>query len=80
MPSYNYATGSPSGPDNWGTLSPQWELCKDGNEQSPIAIDISHMSVNQSLGNLQYMYTTTDGVLINIGHAVQVQCLILFDT
>lgn len=72
MPTYNYMQDSPYGPDEWGTLSPSWELCKYGQEQSPIAIDVLHSTVNQSLGSLQYTYMPSAGVLINLGHAVQV--------
>ncbi|CAM6091712.1 unnamed protein product [Calypogeia fissa] len=70
---YNYDPTSPYGPEHWGTLLPQWQLCSNGNEQSPIAIDIPHTAINQSLGSLQYMYNnTSDGVLVNTGHTIQV--------
>jgi carbonic anhydrase len=73
MPDFNYNTSSPYGPAAWGTLSKDWQLCKYGKNQSPIAIDLSDYPVNESLGSLQYKYMPSEGVLVNTGHTVQVR-------
>ncbi|CAM6085553.1 unnamed protein product [Calypogeia fissa] len=69
---FNYVQGSQGGPEHWGLVSPQWKLCRDGREQSPIAIDMAKTTINEDLGNLYYTYRTSTGNLINVGHTVQV--------
>lgn len=33
---YDYDDSSPFGPENWSKLSPDYRICSDGKEQSPI--------------------------------------------
>lgn len=58
-----------AGPENWGTLSPDYHLCGDGASQSPI--DIPHNSL-EALGTLTLQYNSTPLRILNNGHTLQV--------
>lgn len=64
--SYEGATG----PENWGTLSPDYALCGDGESQSPV--NISSANVGSADYVLEIAYQETPITLTNNGHTIQV--------
>ncbi|KAJ1264768.1 hypothetical protein BS78_08G026600 [Paspalum vaginatum] len=69
-PVFGYTVGSPDGPENWAKLSPQYKLCGQGKQQSPIDIVTKHAVPNPSLDTLNRTYAATSGTLINDGHDI----------
>uniref|UniRef100_A0ACD5Y1B3 Uncharacterized protein n=1 Tax=Avena sativa TaxID=4498 RepID=A0ACD5Y1B3_AVESA len=63
---YSYEEHTPTGPDNWGSLEPDWAICRDGKEQSPI--DICKVEAAQDMGPLEHTYTAGDCAVQNRGH------------
>ncbi|XP_076937836.1 dioscorin DB3L-like [Bidens hawaiensis] len=59
----HYLQGSPSGPKNWGSLSPEWKNCADGKSQSPINIDVKQAQVKS--GTLRLVYIDAPARLVN---------------
>ncbi len=57
-----------SGPEHWGDLSPQFEMCKKGVNQSPV--DLAGM-VEAELSPLQVAYQPTPLDVINNGHTIK---------
>ena len=58
-----------TGPDHWGSLSPDYALCADGTAQSPIDIrDASELD----LVDIRFEYGRTANVVTNTGHSIQV--------
>lgn len=57
------------GPDHWGELSPEFQVCGLGREQSPI--DLQH-PVSADLSPLTLAYQPVPLKLINNGHTIQV--------
>lgn len=58
-----------SGPDHWGELSPDWALCSEGTEQSPVDIP-SSAPVNP--GDITFGYDPSQLTIVNNGHTIQV--------
>jgi len=58
-----------TGPDNWGSLSPDFALCCDGTAQSPI--DIRNAS-ELDLADIRFDYGETPNIVTNTGHGIQV--------
>jgi carbonic anhydrase len=56
------------GPAHWATLSPDWELCGTGKEQSPVDIPAT-ATVNPGGLKLNYQPSTLN--IVNNGHSVQ---------
>lgn len=56
------------GPGNWATLSPDYETCGIGAEQSPV--DIAGFD-SSSLTPMETSFTATGGKVINNGHTLQ---------
>ncbi len=56
-------------PENWGNLAPEFRMCKDGVNQSPINLT---GFVDAKLPEVQYSYETKSTEVLNNGHAVQV--------
>jgi len=65
-PHWGYA-GS-EGPESWGNLSESYALCKDGQNQSPIDID---MAANRGLDEISFHYSASPVKAINNGHTIQ---------
>lgn len=59
-----------SGPEKWGSLSPEFTLCKQGLAQSPIDIDVVH-TASVDLAPIQFDYQPTAVNVVNNGHTVQ---------
>lgn len=59
-----------TGPEKWGTLSPDFEMCSDGESQSPINIETSDMESEDH--ELEIDYEETPVTLINNGHTIKI--------
>lgn len=59
------------GPDHWADLSPDYALCGDGTEQSPI--DIGGGIVASAVPPLGIDYHATPLVIYNNGHTIEVE-------
>ncbi|MGD1913887.1 MAG: carbonic anhydrase [Rivularia sp. (in: cyanobacteria)] len=57
------------GPENWGNLSPDFNTCQLGNNQSPINIK---SAVDADLPKLKINYKNSPLRIINNGHTIQV--------
>jgi carbonic anhydrase len=57
------------GPENWGDLSPDYHLCKDGKHQSPIDIKGAQSA---KLDKIKFSYKASAKEIINNGHSIQV--------
>ncbi|KAI7725606.1 hypothetical protein M8C21_014788 [Ambrosia artemisiifolia] len=57
--------GTPTGPEKWGSLNPDWKTCSAGKSQSPISIDVKGAQVKPD--NLKQAYIDAPARLIN-GH------------
>ena len=58
-----------TGPAHWGELSPDFKMCAEGKNQSPI--DLTGM-VTGKLPNLKYDYGKSPLMLVNNGHTIRV--------
>ena len=57
------------GPENWGKLSPEFSMCAEGRNQSPI--DLSGF-VEADLEPIKFDYKADATEILNNGHAIQV--------
>lgn len=57
------------GPANWGTLSHDYSMCKEGKQQSPI--DITN-AIKAKLGGIKFSYKSGPKEILNNGHTIQV--------
>ena len=57
------------GPENWGNLSTDYEMCRSGTQQSPV--DISHTQ-QAGLAAIDTDYRATALNVVNNGHTIQV--------
>ncbi|GMH09916.1 hypothetical protein Nepgr_011757 [Nepenthes gracilis] len=62
-----------SNPDEWGSLSPQFELCSSGKQQSPIDIVHAETIVNNTLHTLSRDYHLDSATLVNTGVSIKVK-------
>ncbi len=58
-----------SGSQNWGNLSPEFQLCKTGIQQSPINLQ---GSVAAELSPIEIKYQESPLRIVNNGHTIQV--------
>ena len=65
--SYNGATG----PDAWGKLEPEFNLCAIGKRQSPISIE-DESTLQGPAEPVQFDYHPSNAAVVNNGHAIQV--------
>ena len=57
------------GPEHWGDLSPDYVLCKDGKQQSPVDITAAQAA---KLEKIKFRYKASAKEIINNGHSIQV--------
>lgn len=60
------------GPANWGDLSADYSLCKNGKSQSPIDITSSVTVQSKGLEKIGFDYSTGISSVTNNGHTIQV--------
>jgi carbonic anhydrase len=64
----HWSYSGPGGPDHWGEFDPNFALCKNGKEQSPIDIHDAHSA---DLQPIHFEYRPTPLRIINNGHSIQ---------
>ncbi len=57
------------GPMHWGDMSPDYHMCKEGRQQSPIDI---RGATPKNLGDITFSYTASPKNIVNNGHTIQV--------
>jgi len=70
---FNYEETTAKGPENWGHLNPNWQVCSNGKLQSPIDLLHERVTVVQNLGNLKRNYKPAPAALINRGHDIMME-------
>lgn len=61
-----------NGPSHWGELSPAWEACANGSEQSPV--DLAHRRIPvRTAARLELFYGETEGEIFDNGHTIEVE-------
>lgn len=60
-----------TGPQAWGRMKPEFNLCAIGKRQSPIHID-ERDTLQGPAEPLQFNYQPSDGTVVNNGHTIQV--------
>jgi carbonic anhydrase len=60
-----------NGPQTWGTLKPEFNLCAIGKRQSPIAIR-DDATLQGPAEAIQFQYTPSNSTVVNNGHTIQV--------
>ncbi len=60
-----------NGPQAWGKLKPEFNVCAIGKRQSPINIEDSG-ALQGPAEPLQFNYTASSGTVVNNGHTIQV--------
>ena len=60
-----------TGPGNWSSLHPDYEVCTNGKEQSPINIETSNVIEDKNIGDMDINYQPTLFSLSNNGHTIQ---------
>lgn len=59
------------GPQAWGKLKPEYNVCALGKRQSPIAIE-DGATLQGPAEPLQFAYSASSGTVVNNGHTIQV--------
>ena len=60
-----------TGPDAWGKLKPEFNLCAIGKRQSPINIEEGN-TLQGPAEPVQFAYAPSNGTVVNNGHTIQV--------
>ena len=60
-----------AGPQAWGQLKPEFNLCAAGRRQSPISID-DGATLQGPAELIQFSYVPSNGTVVNNGHSIQV--------
>ena len=67
----HWAYDGENGPQNWGRLKPEFNLCAIGKRQSPINIQEGNTLAGPA-EPVQFNYTPSNGTVVNNGHTIQV--------
>ena len=67
----HWAYEGENGPQAWGKLKPEFNVCAIGKRQSPINIEDSG-TLQGPAEPLQFNYTVSTGTVVNNGHTIQV--------
>ena len=59
-------------PAHWGDLKPEFFMCRDGKNQSPINIEESDVISANGLKDINFHYTTGATEAVNNGHTIKV--------
>ncbi|KVI00184.1 hypothetical protein Ccrd_021569, partial [Cynara cardunculus var. scolymus] len=65
---FSYDVNSHNGPDHWGEIHPEWNLCNHGDMQSPIDLMHKRVQTTSELGKLDRDYKPANATLLNRGH------------
>ena len=63
--------GNVNGPQAWGRMSPEFNLCAIGKRQSPINIEEGNTLAGPA-EPIQFSYNPSDATVVNNGHTIQV--------
>ncbi|RDU64008.1 carbonic anhydrase [Helicobacter sp. MIT 14-3879] len=66
----HWGYGDKNGPKNWGDLDSSFELCKNGNKQTPI--NIITANALKTKNNVKFSYSNTTKDIVNNGHSIQI--------
>lgn len=69
---FGYGKG-PKGPENWGSIKPEWKTCSSGSKQSPINIVNDNATIDESLEPLKSDYRKAKATLVNNGYNVELR-------
>jgi carbonic anhydrase len=67
----HWAYDGENGPQSWGRLKPEFNLCAIGKRQSPINIQDGNTLAGPA-EPVQFNYTPSNGTVVNNGHTIQV--------
>lgn len=67
----HWSYGGDTGPEAWGKLKPEFNLCAIGKRQSPINIEDSS-SLQGPAEPVQFEYRASNATVVNNGHTIQV--------
>ena len=67
----NWAYEGENGPQAWGRLKPEFNLCASGRRQSPIGIEEAS-TLQGPAEPIQFSYVPSNGTVVNNGHTIQV--------
>lgn len=67
----HWAYEGENGPQAWGKLKPEFNLCAIGKRQSPINIEDGN-TLQGPAEPVQFNYTPSNGTVVNNGHTIQV--------
>lgn len=70
---YSYTDGASNGPENWGSIKPEWKVCGNGKFQSPIDLLDKRVQEFPQLGKLKKDYKPAPAVLKNRGHDIMLR-------
>lgn len=60
-----------TGPEHWGDINPDYAVCTQGKEQSPINIEVSQAIIDEKIAEPIIHYQPTMFSLSNNGHTIQ---------
>lgn len=62
-----------SGPDFWGLVNPEWNLCSKGRRQSPVNVDPKQLLYDPRLKHIRIDKHKVSGYLVNTGRDIRIQ-------
>ena len=60
------------GPETWGDLSPDYQICEMGTQQSPINLQPGAVLHADNLNDLEFDYHLSSLKIVNNGHTIQI--------
>ncbi|KAL1201924.1 Alpha carbonic anhydrase 5 [Cardamine amara subsp. amara] len=70
---FSYENNGENGPENWGKLKPEWEMCGKGEMQSPIDLTDKQVLFDHNLGYLHTQYLPSNATIKNRGHDIMMK-------
>lgn len=68
----NWSYEGNTGPEKWGTLVKEFEVCKIGTQQAPLNIDTKSLVKNTAISVQTAYQPATGAVVLNNGHTIQI--------
>ncbi|RID57095.1 hypothetical protein BRARA_F00499 [Brassica rapa] len=70
---FNYKKNDDKGPERWGEIKPEWEMCGKGEIQSPIDLMNERVKIVSHLGRLIRDYEASNATIKNRGHDIMLK-------
>lgn len=70
---FSYDRTARNGPEHWGDVRKEWETCKIGRMQSPVAIQDKNVVFAPQSEELLWTYIPKDAVMKNLGHNIVIE-------